>query len=240
MTGCFYPFPYVQYKLTISSTAGGSVTMPGEGTFTYTDRTVVYLMAEAEEDYHFVKWTDDAGTIADVSDAITTITMNGDYSISANFKANFMIGAGRYHTVGLKANGTVVAVGSNGSGQGNVSGWTGMVQVAGGGNHTVGLKANGTVVVVGSNSSGQCNVGNWTDITQVTAGVDHTVGLKSDGTVVAVGSNGSGQCNVGGWTGIAQVAAGSNHTVGLKANGTVIAVGWNNKGQCDVDGWDLN
>jgi len=74
----------VQYSLAISSTAGGSVTAPGEGTFTYDEGTVVNLMAQA--DYHFVSWTGDVGTIADADDATTTITMNGDYAITANFE----------------------------------------------------------------------------------------------------------------------------------------------------------
>ncbi|MBR6810350.1 MAG: chromosome condensation regulator, partial [Clostridia bacterium] len=69
--------------------------------------------------------------------------------------------AGSYHTVGLKADGTVVAVGPNSHGRCNVSSWRDIVSVSGGGNHTVGLKADGTVVVVGSNFKGQCNVGDW-------------------------------------------------------------------------------
>jgi len=73
------------YDLTISSTGGGSVTTPGEGVFTYDDGTVVDLVAEAEESYRFVEWTGDVDTIADVYAAATNITMNGDYSITANF-----------------------------------------------------------------------------------------------------------------------------------------------------------
>ena len=79
MVGCGGP-----YDLTIASTAGGSVITPGEGTFTYDEGTVVNLTAEA--DYHFVSWTGDVGTIADVNDATTTITMNSDYAITANFE----------------------------------------------------------------------------------------------------------------------------------------------------------
>jgi hypothetical protein len=75
------------YDLTTSSTAGGSITEPGEDTFTYDDGTLVDLVAEAEEGYRFVAWTGDVGTIADVEDATTTITMYGDYSITANFVA---------------------------------------------------------------------------------------------------------------------------------------------------------
>jgi alpha-tubulin suppressor-like RCC1 family protein len=118
-----------------------------------------------------------------------------------------------------------VATGDNSAGQCDVSGWTGIVQVAAGSSYTVGVKSDGTVVAVGYNDSGQCNVADWTDIVQVAAGWSHTVGLKSDGTVVAVGLDYSGQCDVGGWTDIVQVAAGWSHTVGLKSDGTVVAAG---------------
>jgi len=149
------------------------------------------------------------------------------------------VSAGFSHTVGLKSDGTVVAVGYNGDGQCNVSGWTGITQVSAGScsYHTVGLKSDGTVVAVGYNYTGQCNVTGWTGITQVSAGTYHTVGLKSDGTVVAVGDNSYGECNVTGWTGITQVSAGSYHTVGLKSDGTVVAVGSNTWGNCNVSGW---
>ena len=74
-----------QYDLTIDSTDGGEVITPGEGTFTYDAGTVVDLVAEAEESYTFVQWTGDVGTIADIDAAETTITMSGNYSITANF-----------------------------------------------------------------------------------------------------------------------------------------------------------
>ena len=73
------------YELTISSTDGGEVITPGEGTFTYDAGTVVSLVAEAGESYHFTQWTGNVSTIADVNAATTTITMNGDYSITAIF-----------------------------------------------------------------------------------------------------------------------------------------------------------
>jgi hypothetical protein len=73
------------YNLTISSTGGGEVTTPGEGTFTYAEGTVVNLVAEAEEGYYFVNWTGDVGTVADTGAATTTITINGNYYVEANF-----------------------------------------------------------------------------------------------------------------------------------------------------------
>jgi branched-chain amino acid transport system substrate-binding protein len=76
----------VEYDLTITSTAGGLVFNPGEGEYTYDEAEVVDLVAESDEGYHFVNWSGDVGTIASVSDATTTITMNGDYSVTANFE----------------------------------------------------------------------------------------------------------------------------------------------------------
>ena len=153
------------------------------------------------------------------------------------------ISTGANFTVGLKADGTVVAVGGNGRGQCGVSNWKDIVAISAGSWHTVGLKSDGTVVAVGDNDYGQCNVSGWKDIVAVSAGhvhhagSGHTVGLKADGTVVAVGENDYGQCNVSGWKDIVAVSAVNGHTVGLKADGTVVAVGENFDGQCDVSGW---
>ena len=110
-----------------------------------------------------------------------------------------IIAGGDGHTVGLKADGTVVAVGDNEYEQCNVSGWSNIVAVACGYIHTVGLKSDGTVVAVGYNLDGRCNVSGWSNIVAVACGVRHTVGLKADGTVVAVGYNDYGQCNVQSW-----------------------------------------
>ena len=147
------------------------------------------------------------------------------------------IAAGEAHTVGLKADGTVVAAGWNSSGQCYVSDWTDIVSIAAGDEHTVGLKADGTVVAAGSNWNGQCKVRDWTDIVSIAAGDDHTVGLKADGTVVAAGSSVYGECDVSDWTDIVSIAAGSSHTVGLKADGTVVAVGNNDYRKCNVSDW---
>jgi hypothetical protein len=79
---------FPECELTISSTAGGNVTTPGEGTFTYEKGTVVDLVATPDAGYHFDNWTGDVDTIADVNDATSTITMEGDYEITANFEAD--------------------------------------------------------------------------------------------------------------------------------------------------------
>jgi hypothetical protein len=82
-----------EYDLTISSTEGGSVTTPGQGTesFTYDEGTVVDVVAEPDKGYRFENWTGNVGSIANVNAASTTITMNGNYSIMANFIAQCVL-----------------------------------------------------------------------------------------------------------------------------------------------------
>jgi len=81
MTGCVAGIPgfTVRYSITISSTTGGTVTDPGEGLFRYPAGTVVNLVAEPDRGYEFVGWTTNAGSIADIYDPTTTITMNQNY-----------------------------------------------------------------------------------------------------------------------------------------------------------------
>lgn len=79
------PVPPVQYTLSIFGSAGGSVTSPGEEALSYDAGTVVSLVATPASGYRFVEWTGEVLTVADASGASTSITMNGDYSIVANF-----------------------------------------------------------------------------------------------------------------------------------------------------------
>jgi len=78
--------PPVEYILTVFSTAGGSVTTPGEGTHIYDEETMVNLVARPASGYEFVKWTGNVDTIANVNAASTTITVNGRCYICANFR----------------------------------------------------------------------------------------------------------------------------------------------------------
>ena len=73
------------YTLTITSTPGGSVVEPGEGTFTYYAGTEVDLVAEADEGYRFLNWSGVLIHVANRKAAATTVVMDKDYSINANF-----------------------------------------------------------------------------------------------------------------------------------------------------------
>ena len=151
-------------------------------------------------------------------------------SISSTFK----------HTVGLKADGTVVI--TENDCECNVSKWTDIVSVSAGYDHIVGLRSNGEVIATGGDSNGECLVSDWTDIVAIDAGWWCTVGLKRDGTVVRTTETGDYEFykiegDLSNWTDIIAISAGKNHIVGLKSNGTVVAIGENLQGQCNVSGW---
>lgn len=60
------------------------------------------------------------------------------------------VSASPSHTTGLRADGTVVAVGSYGKlEQGDVNGWRDIISVSDSVSHTVGLKTDGTVLITG-------------------------------------------------------------------------------------------
>jgi Divergent InlB B-repeat domain len=75
----------VQYSIRISAAIGGTVTTPGQGLFYYPRGTVVNLVATPEVGYHFLTWTGNVDTIANVAAAVTTITINNNYYIVASF-----------------------------------------------------------------------------------------------------------------------------------------------------------
>jgi hypothetical protein len=127
--------------------------------------------------------------------------------------------------VGLKADGTVVAIGHNEYGECAVGYWTDIAQIAAANYNTVGRKTDGTVVATGQNYYGQCDVGDWTNVIQIAAGGSNTLGLEANGMVVSVGSDLGGRSVINDWTDIIQVAAGEYHAAGLKADGTVLAAG---------------
>ncbi len=95
--------------LTTSSSAGGAVTTPGEGAYPYTPGAVVTVEATADPHFHFTTWTGTAvtaGKVADVNAASTSVTMDADYTLQANFAID-------QHTIAVScsAGGSVVSPG---------------------------------------------------------------------------------------------------------------------------------
>ena len=74
--------------LTTSSTAGGTVSTPGIGSYSYDHGTSASVVATPQANYHFVNWTGTAvtaGKVANTTSASTTVTMDADYTLQANF-----------------------------------------------------------------------------------------------------------------------------------------------------------
>lgn len=137
------------------------------------------------------------------------------------------IAGGYEHSIALKADGTVWAMGYNDFGQ------------------------LGNATVVGSSSPVQvCASGETSPCANFLAGIvavaadrAHSMALKNDGTVWAWGQNGNGEVGdgstanrttpvqVGGLTGVVAIAGGDYHSVALKSDGTLWAWGRNADGQ---------
>lgn len=80
-----------QYGLTLSASAGGSVIHPGTGLFSYAHGTSVPVIATTQGNHHFVSWTGtavDVGKVADPNADSTTVTMDGSYTLVANFASD--------------------------------------------------------------------------------------------------------------------------------------------------------
>lgn len=87
----FEPDAQQTFSLTISSTAGDSVTDPGEGGFDYGPNTEVAVTATPDTDYYFSHWSGtaaDAGKVTDPYNASTTVLVDVDYTLAANFEHN--------------------------------------------------------------------------------------------------------------------------------------------------------
>jgi len=86
-------FALNRYRLTVSSGDGGSVTEPN-GTFTYDCNESVPIVATPDPKHHFVNWTGtavDAGKVVDPNGTNTTVTVDGDYGLQANFAPDDII-----------------------------------------------------------------------------------------------------------------------------------------------------
>ncbi|MGA8848785.1 MAG: hypothetical protein WB564_03065 [Dehalococcoidia bacterium] len=181
------------YTLTIDSTAGGvvtvnNVTIPGKAIFTYDAGTVVSLNATPDSYYQFVKWTGDVGTVDNVHASETSITVNGNYYIMANFEVpppvqysltivNTTGGSATTPGKGthIYEEGTVVNLVATPAKGYKFARWTGDVDtIANVNTASTNITMNGNYYIAA----------NFREAPTVCTSLDyHTVGLKSDGTV---------------------------------------------------------
>jgi hypothetical protein len=129
--------------------------------------------------------------------------------------------ANSFHTLALRANGTVAAWGDNSWGQCNFpSGLSDVQAIATGGTFSLALRSTGTVTSWGG-TYGIPPAG-LTGVVDIAAGTSHSIARKSDGTVVCWGWNGFGQITVPpGLPIVVDVDAAINYTLAARADGLV-------------------
>ncbi|MEI6785566.1 MAG: YDG domain-containing protein, partial [Verrucomicrobiota bacterium] len=183
---------------------------------------------------------------------------NRPVSVASNVVA---VAAGYAHSLFVKADGTLWAMGANEYGQlGNgspsatnrpVSVTSNVVAVAAGNTHSLFVKADGTLWAMGNNGNGQLGNGSTSatnlpvsvasNVVAVAAGNYHSLFMKADGTLWAMGNNGNGQLGNGSnsdtnrpvsvASNVVAVAAGNSHSLLVKADGTLWAMGYNVDGE---------
>ena len=137
-----------------------------------------------------------------------------------------------YHTLALRADGSLEAWGRDTAGEVSGAPTTGTFQqVSAGAYHSMALRVDGSIQSWGSDTHGQVSsTPSGTNFIQVSAGWFNSIALRADGSIAAWGANDFGQSTgapVG--TGFIQVAAGASHAYALRANGTIEA--WGNDDQ---------
>ena len=226
-----------QYTLTMAvSPAGGGTTSPAVGGHTYDDRNVVDITATPASGYEFSSWT---GDVADANSASTTVTVDGNKTVTANFTLITPTDYTLTMAVSPAGGGTTTpAVGGHTYADGSVvnitatpasgyefSSWTGDVADANSANTTVTVDGNKTVTA------------NFTLITPtdytLTMAVSPTGGgttspavgghTYADGSVVNITATPASGYEFSSWTGVVADANSASTTVTVDGNKTVTA-----------------
>jgi alpha-tubulin suppressor-like RCC1 family protein len=142
------------------------------------------------------------------------------------------VAGGEFHSLALRADGTVVGWGSIGT----PFGMTNITAIAAGFNYDLGLTVNGSLIIWGSNSIAQSGLpAGLSDVVAISAGESFCLALRANGQVVAWGYNYYHQTDVpAGLTNVVAIAAGGDFSLALRTNGTIVAWGDDGWGECDV------
>ena len=127
------------------------------------------------------------------------------------------VAASERHTLGLRADGTVVATGDNSFKQCEVADWTNIIAIAADDIRSVGLRSDGTVL----STDQDFDFSGWTDIVSIASASSHVIGLRSNGRVIVSGENDNMPRDVLAWQNVYEVATDYYETIGLLADGTI-------------------
>jgi alpha-tubulin suppressor-like RCC1 family protein len=184
----------------------------------------------------------------------TVTSRRSPVSVVGGFSDWISASAGRTHSLGVRANGSIWAWGDNGSGRlgdntitnrsspvsvvGSFSDW---ISASAGGYHSLGVRANGSLWSWGAGSNGRLGnngvtnqsspvsvVGGFSDWVSASAGNFHSLGVRANGSLWAWGDNGSGRLGdntttsrsspvsvVGSFSDWISASAGRNHSLGI-------------------------
>jgi alpha-tubulin suppressor-like RCC1 family protein len=135
---------------------------------------------------------------------------------------------GDYHSLALRADGKVVAWGSNRYGQTNVPvSLTNVVAISAGDYHNLALQANGRVIGWGSNGYGQTNtsaIPPW--VTAIASAGFHNMALMTNGGIIAWGDTYGGGPGASTLTNAIAISTGGDHSEALRSNGLVTSWGF--------------
>ena len=127
------------------------------------------------------------------------------------------------HVIVLRRDGTALALPLyDDSAPTDVSGWTGLAQVAAGYDFCLGLRTDGAVLYAGPEAGDCAEAARWRDISTLAAGNGYALGVKNDGTAVSAGDPALKFVNVSDWQDISAVAAGFTLCAGLHTNGSLV------------------
>lgn len=129
------------------------------------------------------------------------------------------VACGYAHTVALRGDGRVFAVGASPDGRCDTAAWHDVADIACGVRHTAAVLADGHCVACGDNRQGQCAVSAWEHVTMIACGEFHTVGLTADGRVLAAGNAGAECCRVDDLREVISIACLPEATVCVHADG---------------------
>ncbi len=161
----------------------------------------------------------------------------GQMNVPPGLSNVLAVACGAYHSLALRADGSVAAWGRNDNNQTNVPPSLSVARfIAVGDYHNLVVRSNGTVAAWGWNSDGQTNVPpGLSNVAAAAGGPYHSLVLRRDGSMVAWGRNNNGQTNIPtGLSNVVAISAGADHNVALRADGTVFAWGLNTSGQTNV------
>ena len=141
--------------------------------------------------------------------------------------------AGRFHSLALKADGTVMGWGGPASAVPLVI--TNVVMLAAGDSHNLALRSDRSVLAWGDNSLGQTGLPeSATNVIAIAARRNHSLVLRADGTLVQWGDDFAMTNAPASATNIVAVTAGTTFNVALRSNGTVVAWGYSPSAQTNV------